>query len=379
MEPLERNGFTKDQVRLALHAPWGSQQIEFRYQLLNKNNEPKGWLDVEPGGTLSYGALNEIHRKATLPIRDDSMIEWGVDRVKPICRVYVPPRILDGKPEKGGWAEFPLGVLLLTTPKRQTDASGARIVETECYDQIHILQDPIGGTYRIPKGTNIIQAVSSILTAAGITLQNLAPSDKVMPFDREWDANTTRLQVINDLLKAINYFALYFDAEGYAVARPYTLPAEAPVEYEYRDDAISVIELGSVEEHTDFFDVPNKWVLVVSQPDVGNLRAEYVNDNPNSPTSTVRRGYVRTKYMEVEAADQATLEALARRQAEIDTSIYQHVRWSSWIMPHHGHMDTYYLRSRRDGIEGKFRETSWQMELRPGGRMTHECRRSVQV
>ena len=368
-------------VKTALHGPWGTPHIEYVYQLLDKNNLPKRYLDnVQPGGRISYDALADIHRKASLTVKDDGSIDFTSDRIKVFGRLHIPAGIVRGtEPATGGYAEFPLGVFLLSSPKRTVDVSGTAWRTVDAYDQMKILRDDrVDGLYHIPAGTNFITAVSTILTSAGITLQNLTPTTKTLPSYREWEGGTPKATIINDLLKAINYWGLHFDEDGYAVAKPYVAPADAASEYTYADDGQSVIVLGAVEQDLDMWDVPNKWVLYTSDP-TGSLRSVYTNTNANSPTSTTNRGYAVVRYTQVDAPDQATLDALAQRQATEDTTIYEHVRWESWAMLQHSHMDTYTLNSARDSVSGKYRETNWDLELRAGGRMSHTARKAVTV
>ncbi len=252
--------------------------------------------------------------------------------------------------------------------------------EVEAYDQLVVLRDHrVTSRYVVPAGTNYITAVSQVLTEAGISNQDLLPTSLTLPAAREWEPGTSRLQIVNDLLLAINYQSLYFDAQGRAVARPYRDPSELPPEYTYRDDDESVI-LPGVEEELDLFDVPNQWILYVSEPDRPALYSVYTNDNPASPTSTVNRGRVITAEPEqVDAANKATLDALAQRKAQEASQVYQSVEFETAIMPMHGDMDVIELEYTRLGLKARYREHQWEMDLRPGGRMKHVVRRVVSV
>lgn len=186
------------------------------------------------------------------------------------------------------------------------------------------------------------------------------------------------MAIINDLLKALNYYSLWFDGEGYAMCVPYSLPADAPSEYTYAEDARSVIVTDDLRLKQDLFSIPNEWVFTtVAQSGSTSLRSVYRNENPASPLSIVNRGMTITDRREVEAADQATLDALVKRAAEEASQVYETVTWQSWILPHHNHMDNYTLNSSRLGGAAKYREIGWSMELKSGGRMSHTCRRQV--
>lgn len=379
MRALARNGFTTDQVKLALHAPWGSQQVRFRYERLNAANAKLADLGTTVlSASVTQNALADIKRRATFRLKDDSTINFLSDRIKPYVQVRVPPGILNGTPATGGWAEFPLGVFLLSTPKKKYEASGVMIREVEAYDQNQVLMDDkVTSKYLIAAGTNFVTAIASILTGAGITEQNLAGSTKTIPVDREWDGGTSKLAIINDLLEAINYYSLYFDEDGVAMATPYVLPAEAPSEYTYAEGSQGVISIGTVEQELDLFSVPNRWVLVVSQPDRATLKSVYTNTSANSQTSTVSRGRTIVEYRDVDAPDQATLDGLAQRMANEAAQAYEHIRFETWIMPQHSHFDNYTISYK--GTTAQYREVSWTMDLVAGGGMTHEARRNVSV
>ncbi|MFO7172062.1 MAG: hypothetical protein DIU70_003705 [Bacillota bacterium] len=368
MKALARNGFSAAQVKAALHGRHGTRRVRFRYELLDKYNQPRGWLTTVQEASVTHDAEAEIKRTARFTIRDDGTINWLSDRIRPWMGVWVP-----GNP--GGWVDWPLGVFLLSSPRRK------RYREVEAYDQCQVLlDDVVTSRYLIPAGTRFDTAIRTVLESAGIVNINMTPTDKVLPVDREWEPGTPRLTIVNDLLRAINYQDLWFDSEGAATAAPYVTPDQAPAEYTYADDDESVVTLDDpVEEEMDLFNVPNKWVLVVSDPQRPPLRAEYTNTSGNSPTSTVNRGRVIVDYREVDAADQETLDALARRLAVEASQVYQTIRWTSWLMPHHEHLDVYTLTFSQLGISARYQEVRWSMDLRPGGNMVHECRRVVTV
>jgi hypothetical protein len=220
--------------------------------------------------------------------------------------------------------------------------------------------------------------LTTALTAAGITRINIAPSTKVTPADREWEGGTTMLEIVNDLLKAMNYYSIWFDEEGWATGSPYVLPENAPSEYTYRDDGRSVI-LRGVEQDEDLFDIPNEWVYYTSEANGVSLRSVKVNDLAGSRLSTVSRGMTITEYKQVEAPDQATLDALTDRAFRESLETYDHLVWESWVMPFHQHQDSYTFIHSGMGINGKYRETSYSFDLSANGVMRHECRRQVVV
>lgn len=398
MQTIARDNYTAEQVKAALH--YSNRKIAFRYELLDKNNQYKKALTTvfSEGSSINYDLLAEIKRTAQFTLKDDGTINFLSDRIKPYCRLYIPPgRVLaryytflqpqfpalykqiQEAPETGGWVEWPLGVFLLSTPSRKTNYA-SKIREVEAYDQLQVLKDDrVTGRYLIPAGTNFITAIKNLLDGAGITNQNLTPTTKTLPVDREWDGGTPKLEIINELLEALGYDKLYFDENGYAVAKPYTTPDQRASEYTYKNDDLSVIVPDTLKETLDLFNVPNQWVLVVSEPDRAPLKSIYTNDNPNSPTSTVSRGRTIVDYRQVDAPDQETLDTLAQQLAYKASQVYQEVVFETGIMPMHSHNDVYTLEHSKLGISAKFEEIGWSFELSAGANMRHIIRRVVSV
>ena len=306
--------------------------------------------------------------------RDTSEINYNTDRLKPWAGVVM----LDG-----GTAWFPLGLFLLSTSPRVADETSSVYRTVEAYDQTQVLiDDALTDRLTIPAGTNYITAISQQLTAAGIpaAFQNLSLTTKTLPQDRDWDIGTSRIQVINDLLDAINYFSLWFDENGVAQAIPYLAPTDAPSEYVYQDDQRNVI-LPGIEQTLETFGVPNVWVIYTSEPEGAILRAEVQNDRLTSPTSIPRRGRKIVRPPElVEAADQATLDAKANRLKIEASQVYEQVTLTTPGMPFHGgNRDCYTLVYSDLGLSAKYAETEWEFPLNANGEMTHRLKRVVYV
>jgi hypothetical protein len=342
--------------------------------LLSSTNAYKSALTNVISGSVANNALAQIKRTARFTIRDDGIINFLSDRIKPYAQLLMTD---------GGYAEFPLGVFILSTPPRSTEPSGKIRREVEAYDQLQVLvDDVVDSRYSIASGVNYISGangIKAILDSAGITIQNLTSTTSVLPAARDWDPGTTKLQIINDLLGAINYRSLFFDEDGIAVAMPYVSPAGRASEYTYIDDSLSVI-FPEVEQELDLFGIPNKWTLVVSEPDRSVLTSTYTNSNASSLTSTVSRGRTISKYLpNQEAADQTTLDALALRTAFEASQVFETVSFGTAIMPMHSDLDVFTLTFSALGISAKYSEVSWEFELKAGAQMKHRIRKVVYV
>lgn len=205
---------------------------------------------------------------------------------------------------------------------------------------------------------------------------NITPSNQTFKESIEWEPGTTKLQIVNDILSYINYESAWYDENGVFIGRPYVTPAQRGSEFTYATDATSVITDDNIEQSLDIFSVPNKWILVVSQPESEPLVASYVNSNPLSPTSTVARGREIVDYRaEQEASDLVTLKAKAERLAFEASQVYEQVSFSTGLMPFHSNNDVYTLTIDGLAIDTKYSESSWDMELSAGASMAHQVRK----
>jgi hypothetical protein len=370
---LARPPYTAAQVDAALHALTGQRHLAYQYDLYSSAMVWKKTLTtVLPGGSVDYSADADIKRTCRFTLEEDPAIQWGSDRIKISCLLTMPD---------GGKAVFPLGVFLPSTPTRKSTVAGHITRDVAGYDLAQILTDDlVGSRYTVTAGTLYTTAIATLLSGAGITAINLTPSASTLPVSRDWDPGTAKLAIVSDLLTALNYDVLQFDADGNAVVKPYVSPQLRAPDYTYQTDAASVILPGAT--HTfDLFAVPNTFILVVSQPDRNPaLSSTYTNVNPASPTSTASRGRTITSFQtNADAVDQATLNALVARQAFEASQVYEPISLQTLVMPMHAHLDTIQLIHAPLGISALYSETGWSLPLSAGGSMSHSLQRVVSV
>lgn len=355
-----------------VHQP-GSRYWTFRYQLLDSANTPVTDLDQVVGCTVSQNWFADVKRKATFDLVESGQeIDWLTDRIKPWARLHLPPY------QDDDWVEWPLGVFLLSSPTRTTDETGRVVRRVQGYDQLQVyLDDKTDARYTVAASANYVSTVTTLLGDVDMVV---TASSSTLPAAMEWEPGTPKLKIINALLGAVNYQSLSFDEDGRAVVAPYVAPDRRAEEYTYADDVDTSLLLPEVEQELDLFSVPNKWVLVVSNPDRAALTATYTNSNPASPTSTVRRGRTIVDYRtEQDAADQAALDAKAERLAFEASQIYESITFSTGLNPLHSGNDVYRIRYTPLAINSAFSEAEWTLPLKAGEPMTHRARRVVSI
>lgn len=206
-------------------------------------------------------------------------------RVRPVC-------VIQGLPEN------PLGTFLVSAAVEEWEATG-RVWSLELLDRCTVpSQDAVEEAYAVAAGTNIMLEVQAILASAGEALAidesvTLATSTGMV-----WEAGTTKLKIINDLLDVAGYSALWIDGYGNFKVTPRVLPADRSIMYEVlgfprelRDGAQSIYR-PSWNRERDSFAVPNKVIAVQAAggEDEEALVGTWTNEDPNSPYSYPSRG-----------------------------------------------------------------------------------------
>lgn len=392
---LAKDGYSQPQIQAALHA--ANRKISFRYELLDKSNRRKRDLKNVLSAEVAHSSLAQIKRTAKFTLTETDDIDFLNDRIKPYMRLYVPPgRILarqyafysQNQPvlwktlresTQEGWVEFPLGVFLLSSPVRK-DEGRSVMRDVEAYDGLLVLRDDkFQERYTVTEGASYYQAIVDILASAGITRYNIDNTDDTLSRSIEFEPGREKLFAINELLGQINYTPIFVDVDGYYTSRYYRSPAQRSADYVYKTDDKSVILQGA-EEELDLFNVFNSWTVVRTNEEQEPLTSFYSNTNPDSPTSTVRRGRVIAEHREIEnIANQQALDAYVERIAFASSQVYGRIKFDTALMPFHDYQNVLQLEYEPLEIVGKYVELSWSMKLETGGSMSHELRKIVDV
>lgn len=363
MLALARGGFSTQQVDDALHGVSGRRTFTFRYDLYSSALALKQTLNYCSAGSVTFSAEQPVQRTCSFTMREDpsNVVAWGSDRVQPVVQVAIPGQ--------SGTADFPLGMFWLASPGRTISAGGRILRQVQGYDGGQVLQDfKRSSRYYLGGSTQYTVAVGNLLTEAGITGSNIATSAAVMPVGRDWAPATPQQQVINDLLTGINYYYLWFNGSGIAQVQPFVLPPSRPVAYTLATDSRSVIGMGSADT-VDYFGVPNRWIVTISQPDRPGQQTAVVVDNTSatSPTGQTARGRVILAQIQaVDAADGTTALAQGQRLAYYQSQVYETVDLELGLMPQFEDHDIVALNHTRLGISANFEVRGWQIALAAG-------------
>lgn len=317
-------------------------------------------------GSVALDSLAEIKRTGRFTINEIEAkdIDFLNDRLRPIV-------IIDDK-------EYRLGTFLLPSPTRKTQ-NGIITRDIEAYDVLQILrEDRITNRLFYKKGSRYEDVVRQLVNSAGIKNVLIERTDSVLKRDREFEIGTSKLDICNQLLRETNYTSLFTDENGIVKAKKYILPNARAIEISYLANEFDITVRDSAVDEYDLFNIPNVWVIVVSNGETDPMRAVYRNDNPADKTSTVARSRNIVDYREVsDIADQTTLNNYIKRIAYDSSNIFRKIQFETLINPVHEYGTCIYIENKKLGIRDKYIETNWEIPLEVGGRMKHAGRRIV--
>lgn len=256
-------------------ANWSaSMQQTFEYYIV----DPATWKDSKllnnvKSCSISRDSEAETLGSATIDVTD-SLSEAYV-------RVYLIT-IQNGVRER-----HPLGTFLVQTPSSNFDGR-VRMVSMDAYTPLLELKEnppPIG--YFLRKGENIMDAAYRIIREKARAPVVAATCDDKLHYDFVADTSDTWITFLRDLIANAKY-KFELDELGRILFSPEQDTASLQPVWTY-DDSNSSILLPSINMDHDLYGVPNA-VEVTYSNGVDHYFARVVNDDPNSPISTVNRG-----------------------------------------------------------------------------------------
>lgn len=240
--------------------------------------DPGTWQDVELLDTVTSCSISWDASAETLGSASFAITESVGEAY---IRVYMIT-VQNGVREKR-----PMGTFLLQTPSSKFDGR-IRDVTVDAYTPLLELKEsppPIG--YYLEKGSNIMEKAYMIVKEHARAPVVRVECDKTLPHDFVANTDDTWLSFLIDLITLAEY-ELELDETGRILFAPkQEIDALQPV-WIYTDDNSSILYPDLTMDH-DIYGVPNV-VEVVYSGDDGVFTARVVNDDPNSPVSTVSRG-----------------------------------------------------------------------------------------
>ncbi len=266
------------------------------------------------------------------------------------------------------WYDIQLGLFHMSVPVKTLTPNG-ELRKIGLRDlTIHLIDSTTTTSYTITSGTNYITAVQAILDDLDVT-HNMPATSSTLPVDMTWPPGTTWLAIINELLNGISMYTIWPDARGVFTTRPYdNLNTKTPDVTYLDSDFITT----SLEEESETARFANQIIAILDDPARAPLSSVKTNDDPDSPTSTVRLGRTISKTLHVEAAaDQAALDTWAEHALEAAASIYRRATLLTQPDPRRGAHEIYLITVGTFTVAEKWWCRSWSLNLRTGRVMKH--------
>lgn len=240
--------------------------------------DPETWGDVQRLTNVKSSSISRDSSTETLGSASFAITES-------IGEAYV--RVYMITVQNGVREKRPLGTFLLQTPSSKFDGR-IHDVTVDAYTPLLELKEsppPIG--YFVEKGTNIMDKAYELVREHARAPVARVYCDKTLPYNFVSNADDTWLSFLIDLIALADY-EFDLDEMGRILFAPkQDIDALQPV-WTYGDDNSSIL-YPDLSISNDIFGVPNV-VEVVYSGEYGTYRARVVNDDPNSPVSTVNRG-----------------------------------------------------------------------------------------
>lgn len=251
-----------------------SMQQTYEYYVV----DPGTWKDIKrldkvKNSSITRDAEAETLGSATLDT-DDMLDECYV-------RTYLKT-VQNGVTER-----HPLATNIVQTPSSTFDGK-RKVNNLDAYTPLLELKEnppPIG--YYIKKGENIMKAAYEI-TKEHLRAPVIEPHcDDTLSYDFVANVDDTWLTFLTDLIANASYtFGL--DELGRVTFVPHQDVASLQPVWTYTDDNSSILQ-PKIDVNRDMYDLPNAVEVIYSNGN-NNYYAKIVNNDPNSPISTVNRG-----------------------------------------------------------------------------------------
>lgn len=244
--------------------------------------DPKTWKDVSKLENVKSCTINRDSEAETLG-------SATIDIADPISECYVRAYLIAS--QNGYRDKRPLATMLLQTPSSSFDGRQNSITIDAYTPLLELKENPPPFGYSILKGGNVMTTAHMIAREqmrAPVIATNCTTN---LFYDFVANTNDTWLSFLRDFISNAKY-SFDLDEMGRVLFAPQQELASLQPIWTY-DDGNSSILYPEITIDKDFYGIPNV-VEVVYSTNTSHYYARVVNDDPNSPTSTVNRGRVIT-------------------------------------------------------------------------------------
>lgn len=253
-----------------------SMQQTFEYYII----DPGTWKDMKRLDNIKTSSIN---RDSTV----DTLGSATIDITESIGECYIRTYLV--AVQNGIEYRIPLGTHLVQTPSSSFNGK-IKNVSMDAYTPLLELKEnppPLG--YSLLKDVNVMENAYLIAREHARAPIVKAESDKTLYGDFVANTDDTWLTFIRDLISNAKH-ELALDELGRILFSPKQDTASLQPVWTYTDDNSSIL-LPDLSLDHDLYGIPNVVEVVYSKTGDGDIySARVVNDDPNSPISTVNRG-----------------------------------------------------------------------------------------
>lgn len=277
--------------------------LAWSFELLDTQDRTLETLDGVKGGSADIVAQSTLGGSGRLLMdHRGADIDWMSHRVRATFH--------------DGATSWPVGTYLLSSPKEKHTGTVLGYDIGLLTKMIIPDEDTTETRFSLDVGDPVIPAVVALLESTGETRIAVTASDSVRTAPYTVEAGTSKLKIINELLKSVGYWALWCDGSGQFRVEPYVDPALRPVAYEFTHGARS-LHFPDWDREQNLSDVPNRIILATrGDEDEPGLRGVAKNEDPASKFSYQQRGnrWIGPPVETVEAESQTIINQLAARK-----------------------------------------------------------------
>jgi hypothetical protein len=357
---LTKYSYSFADIQKAVHGIGMNRKYKFRYDVYNMAGNYIDYLRDVSDAEISVDNGSKIKKSINLTYKKSDINLIG-KKLKPSISFLMPD---------GNYLSFPQGTYIIGDIGFKENGNSA-FVDVTMYDEMKRLEnDKVEDRFHIAAGTNYIVAIREILLRF-TPYFTVDFSELLTPADKEYSVGTSYLEILSDLLKEINYADVWTDQNGIFRAKKKKIIADCTEEYIYTDDTSS-IQYNGVGNNSDYFSIPNKWIVVASNPETTPLTSILINQ-----ADIDARGQTVTRFESIDyIANQTELNEYTRLLADND-KVTDRIEFETAIVPFHEVDDIYNVINSTLEISAKYMEKSWSMPLEVGAKMKHIAERKL--
>lgn len=240
--------------------------------------DPNTWKDIRKIENVKSCSIDRDESSDTLGSASISIVNT-------LGETYIRAYLLIR--QNGNNFRVTLGTFLVQTPSSNFDGKN-RNVTMDCYTPLlELTENPPPLGYTLMKGENIMERAYEICRENCRAPVVETKLEKVLEANFVSNINDSWLVFLQDLLAQAKY-KFYLDEEGKILFAPIQKLEQLKPVWTFNDDNSSILYPDINLEH-DLYGIPNV-VEVICSTGTEMYTARVVNDDPNSPTSTVNRG-----------------------------------------------------------------------------------------